>query len=454
MKIVVGLGNPGDAYKGTRHNVGFETINKLAFDFGVTMKKNRRFRAETGEGRIGKTQVLLVKPLTYMNLSGESVRLLLNFYKLPPSEIIVIYDDVSLPVGDIRVRERGGSNGQKGMLNIVAQLGTEEITRVRIGIGSKPPSWSLSDYVLSRFLREEWDDMIKGITKAGDAVRMILDEGTPAAMNFFNEKKSPEKKIINTTIIKKSPEVEVRLEEMSDGKKHIYKEYADPAGINGEWDALVFLRKKGYSVPRPIKRGEKGIYLQYIESGALWHLYKGADAETQKAMLKKFTKLLYDLHTIETSDAETGFLQAEIAEIGQLTAEKNLGENYTDFLAGLEAAAKKITEQPTCYIHRDFHPWNVLSDKKGKLYATDLALKRGDFRFDVAWTYMLMSRTGYPEFAEEFLREYGTLREDVFEDFEFFKQLANLRWLVNVQPGTGDFMLQMIKTAEAAMHRG
>lgn len=188
MKILIGLGNPGDAYKGTRHNVGFETIAKLAFDFEISMKKNRRFRAEIGEGRIAGLPVMLVRPQTYMNLSGEAVRAVLQFYKLPPSEIVVIYDDVSLPVGGIRVRERGGHNGQKGMLNIIAQLGTEEFTRIRIGIGSKPPSWTLSDYVLSRFLREEFDDMISGITKAGDAAQLILKEGTAAAMNAFNRR--------------------------------------------------------------------------------------------------------------------------------------------------------------------------------------------------------------------------------------------------------------------------
>jgi PTH1 family peptidyl-tRNA hydrolase len=188
MKIIIGLGNPGDTYKGTRHNVGFETIAKLAYDFDITMKKNRRFRAEIGEGRIANKPVMLVRPLTYMNLSGESVRAILNFYKLPPSDIIVIYDDVSLPVGDIRVRERGSANGQKGMLNIIAQLQTDEFPRIKIGVGDKPPSWTLADYVLSRFLREEWDDMITGITKAGDATEMILKENPVAAMNVFNKR--------------------------------------------------------------------------------------------------------------------------------------------------------------------------------------------------------------------------------------------------------------------------
>jgi len=188
MKIIIGLGNPGDSYKGTRHNVGFEMINKLCFDFNITAKKNKRFRAEIGEGRIGREAVMLVKPQTFMNLSGEAIQAILHFYKLSPAKIIVVYDDVSLPVGEIRVRERGGANGQKGMLNTIAMLGTDEFARVRIGVGDKPPSWTLSDYVLSRFLKEEWDDMINGITKAGDAVQLILKEGTAAAMNVFNKR--------------------------------------------------------------------------------------------------------------------------------------------------------------------------------------------------------------------------------------------------------------------------
>ncbi|MCL2047881.1 MAG: aminoacyl-tRNA hydrolase [Defluviitaleaceae bacterium] len=190
MKTIVGLGNVGNEYKGTRHNVGFETVDKLAYDCGITLKKSRRFRAEVGEGRLGKTAIMLVKPATYMNLSGEAVLAILNFYKLPPSEIIIVYDDVSLPVGAVRVRERGGANGQKGMANIMALLGTNEITRVKIGIGEKPPAWTLSDYVLSRFLKEEHENMLKGITKASEAAEMIVNVGTAAAMNFFNAKEA------------------------------------------------------------------------------------------------------------------------------------------------------------------------------------------------------------------------------------------------------------------------
>jgi len=152
------------------------------------MKKNNRFRAQIGEGTIAGMPVILVQPGTYMNLSGEAVSKILRFYKLPPSEIIVIYDDVALPVGEIRVRERGSAAGQKGMINIIAHLRTDEFPRIRIGVGDKPPGFSLSDYVLSRFLREEWPDMISGITKAGDAVQQILKEGTVPAMNSFNKR--------------------------------------------------------------------------------------------------------------------------------------------------------------------------------------------------------------------------------------------------------------------------
>jgi len=188
MRIIIGLGNPGDTYRGTRHNVGFEAIDKLSYDFNIKLKNNRRFKAHVGEGRIGGTQVLLMKPQTYMNLSGQAVKAALNFYKLPPSAIIVVYDDVSLPVGDIRVREKGSAGGQKGMIDIIAKLATDEFPRVRIGIGQKPEGWDLADYVLSRFPKKEWDGMIQGVTKAGDAVNFILREGVPAAMNEFNRR--------------------------------------------------------------------------------------------------------------------------------------------------------------------------------------------------------------------------------------------------------------------------
>jgi PTH1 family peptidyl-tRNA hydrolase len=181
------LGNPGERYKHTRHNVGFETIDKLTFDHGIPVKRSKQ-KAHTGMGRIGKHPALLAKPQTYMNLSGESVKALLQFYQIPPSDMLVIYDDVNLPVGDIRVRETGGAGGHKGMISIIEHLKTQDFPRVRIGIGQKPEGWALADYVLSHFKKGEWEDMIAGITKAGEAVELWLAEGMAPAMNRFNKR--------------------------------------------------------------------------------------------------------------------------------------------------------------------------------------------------------------------------------------------------------------------------
>lgn len=194
MRPIIGLGNPGSAYKGTRHNVGFETIDKLCFDFGISTKGSRRFLANAGWGRIFGVDAMLAQPTTYMNLSGDSVRRILSYYRLSPADMIVVCDDVALPVGAIRVREHGSSGGQKGMQSIISALGTDEFPRVRIGVGDRPPGFPLSDYVLGRFLHEEWDAMIAGVTKAGDAVQLILAEGAAAAMAKFNGKaKKPRK---------------------------------------------------------------------------------------------------------------------------------------------------------------------------------------------------------------------------------------------------------------------
>lgn len=188
MKAIIGLGNPGRDYKWTRHNVGFEVINKLAYDYNIDMNKEK-YKALTGEGRIGMEKVILIEPLTYMNLSGESVREFVNFYKLQPKDIIVVCDDINLPVGSIRIRAKGSDGGQKGLRNIIYQLGYDNFTRVRVGVGEKPPQWDLARYVLSKFTEEENTDIIKGITDAGDAVAMIVKDGsTQQAMNTYNKK--------------------------------------------------------------------------------------------------------------------------------------------------------------------------------------------------------------------------------------------------------------------------
>jgi len=193
MHIVVGLGNLGEKYRGTRHNVGFEMIDKLCYDFNIKLKNNRRLSAYVGECEIKQKHVLLVQPTTYMNLSGTSVKAILNYYKLTPTELIVVYDDVALQLGDIRIREKGSAGGQKGMVDIIAKLSIDEFPRVRIGINPKPEGWDLADYVLSRFKKSEWDAMIQGVTKAGDAVQTILSEGTVSAMNVFNKQNKPKK---------------------------------------------------------------------------------------------------------------------------------------------------------------------------------------------------------------------------------------------------------------------
>ena len=187
LQLIVGLGNPEGKYKGTRHNIGFEVIDKMAFDHKIPVNKSKH-RGIIGTGKLGGKQVALIKPLTYMNRSGDCIRAALDFYKLSPADIVVIVDDVNLPVGEIRIRERGSSGGQNGLRDIIAKLNTDEFIRIRVGIGSKPPSWKMSDYVLSKFLKEEHEAMIDGITKAGDAALRIVSDSAAAAMNQFNNR--------------------------------------------------------------------------------------------------------------------------------------------------------------------------------------------------------------------------------------------------------------------------
>jgi len=187
MWLVIGLGNPEKDYKGTRHNIGFEVINKLAYDNNIEINKAKH-RAHIGEGFISGKKVILAKPQTYMNLSGESVRDMAQFYKPEADNILVIYDDVSLLPGEIRIREKGSAGGHNGMKNIIYQLETDQFPRVKVGIGEKPSGWDLADYVLSKFKKEEMEDMISGITDAADAVTIIIKEGTKTAMNQFNKK--------------------------------------------------------------------------------------------------------------------------------------------------------------------------------------------------------------------------------------------------------------------------
>ena len=189
MYIIAGLGNPGREYEHTRHNCGFDVIDELAGILGISVVK-KEHRAITGAGYIEGEKVLLVKPQTYMNNSGESLAQILGFYKLEPSEsLIVLYDDIDLEPGQLRVRSSGSAGGHNGMKNIILNLGTQEFARVRIGVGAKPAGWNLADYVLGHFSPEDREKMEEAFHEATQAVITIVTEGTSAAMNRVNRKK-------------------------------------------------------------------------------------------------------------------------------------------------------------------------------------------------------------------------------------------------------------------------
>ncbi len=185
MKIIAGLGNPGERFAGTRHNVGFSTIVELGdkYDIRFTEKKHK---AVFGKGIIEGEKVILAMPQTFMNSSGESVRELADYYKCGPEDIIIIYDDIDLPVGKIRIREKGSAGGHNGMKNIISHLGVQDFVRVRVGIGKKPDNMDLADYVLSRFSKEELPEIRNGCKMACDAVGVILKDGATTAMNLYN----------------------------------------------------------------------------------------------------------------------------------------------------------------------------------------------------------------------------------------------------------------------------
>lgn len=190
MYIIVGLGNPSREYVGTRHNVGFEVIDILADRFGVATDYIKH-KAVCGKGVIEGNRVLLAKPQTFMNLSGESVRELADYYKIDvTSELIVVYDDINLDPGRIRIRKAGSAGGHNGMKNIISHLGTQDFMRVRVGVGEKPKGYDLADYVLGHFTKDESDLMEGAFIDAANAVVSIMNDGIDAAMNRFNKSKN------------------------------------------------------------------------------------------------------------------------------------------------------------------------------------------------------------------------------------------------------------------------
>ena len=187
MKLIVGLGNPTDKYEGTRHNVGFEVIDRIADEYGIGMD-TLKHKGIYGKGKIDGITVILLKPMTYMNLSGESVLAVAAYYKIAAEDIIVIYDDINLEVGRLRVRGKGSAGGHNGIKNLIAHLHTEEFPRVRIGVGMKPPKMDLADYVLSRFSNDDIEKMEEGYDRAVKATVMLVKDELEQAMNEYNGK--------------------------------------------------------------------------------------------------------------------------------------------------------------------------------------------------------------------------------------------------------------------------
>ena len=184
--IIVGLGNPGRQYEGTRHNAGFLALNYIAEDAGV--KVNRiKFKSTVGEAKIAGRRCLLMKPSTFMNLSGQAVTEAMRFYKLPPQRVVILCDDINLDVGSIRIRRKGSDGGQNGVKNIIYLSGSDEFPRVKIGIGKKPhPEYDLKDWVLSRFTDKDKTVLKDVLPKIADAVGLIVNEDIDQAMNRYN----------------------------------------------------------------------------------------------------------------------------------------------------------------------------------------------------------------------------------------------------------------------------
>lgn len=194
MYLIVGLGNPGQKYHKTRHNMGFDTIDYLIEKFNIS-QSGVKFNAMYGTGIIGGQKAILIKPLSYMNLSGGPVQEFLHFYKMDPeTELIVIYDDIDLDPGQLRIRKQGSAGGHNGMKDIIAKIGTQKFVRIKVGVGAKPKDWDLADYVLGRFSDLERKNIDEAIQNAGDAVEKMLSEGIDAAMNQYNVSKKKEKK--------------------------------------------------------------------------------------------------------------------------------------------------------------------------------------------------------------------------------------------------------------------
>ena len=187
IRLVAGLGNPGSEYAGTRHNIGFEVVNRLAADWGLSWQHEKNWHVLWAKS----ANVILVKPTSYMNRSGEPLQAIAHFYKIEPKEMLIVLDDLALPLGRLRLRPDGGTAGHNGLESVIVNFGTEEIPRLRIGIGAAPQEGSV-DYVLGRFFEEERPLVEKTIGRAVEAVKCAIDNGLLSAMNQFNKNPEPD----------------------------------------------------------------------------------------------------------------------------------------------------------------------------------------------------------------------------------------------------------------------
>ena len=189
MYVIAGLGNPKKEYDNTRHNIGFSVIDMLADKTGISVN-TAKHKGLLGAGYLNGQKIILVKPLTYMNLSGESIRSLVEYYKInPEEELLVIYDDISLEVGQLRIRRKGSAGGHNGIKNIIANLGSSVFPRIKVGVGEKPKGYDLADYVLGKFSKEDRVLMEEGYDLACEASALIMQGAIDQAMNEYNQKK-------------------------------------------------------------------------------------------------------------------------------------------------------------------------------------------------------------------------------------------------------------------------
>lgn len=189
MFVIVGLGNPGKKYENTRHNAGFICLDALASKYGISISE-KKHKALCGTGVIEGQKVLLVKPQTFMNLSGESVRAVMGFYKIDPEEdMLVVYDDISLAPGNIRIRKKGSAGGHNGIKSIIAHAGTQNFMRIKVGVGEKPSGWDLADYVLGHFSEEDTAKIKEVMPDVMQAAVLMMQGDVDKAMNDFNAKK-------------------------------------------------------------------------------------------------------------------------------------------------------------------------------------------------------------------------------------------------------------------------